>query len=94
MRINLARCKQTQYNNKTKMANATRARVDSFVWTELLLRVTLDYKSTKLQENVDWESCQSKYSDIMEAFQAQYSQLRRFSLTMLTWSQKPKSPAS
>ncbi|XP_050956819.1 uncharacterized protein LOC127157624 [Labeo rohita] len=60
------------------MANATtsRARVESFVWTddevELLLRVTLDYKSTKLQENVDWESCHSKYSDITDAFQAQY----------------------
>ncbi|CAM4571979.1 unnamed protein product [Leuciscus chuanchicus] len=60
------------------MANATtsRARVESFIWTddevELLLRVTLDYKSTKLQENVDWESCHSKYSDIMDAFHAQY----------------------
>ncbi|KAI7800514.1 uncharacterized protein LOC130564420 [Triplophysa rosa] len=58
------------------MASATRARVESFVWTddevELLLRVTLDYKSTKLQDNVDWESCHSKYSDIMDAFQAQY----------------------
>ncbi|KAA0701669.1 hypothetical protein E1301_Tti018523 [Triplophysa tibetana] len=58
------------------MASATRARVESFVWTddevELLLRVTLDYKSTKLKDNVDWESCHSKYSDIMDAFQAQY----------------------
>lgn len=35
-------------------------------------RVTLDYKSTKLQENVDWELCHSKYSDIMDAFQVQY----------------------
>lgn len=32
----------------------------------------LDYKSTKLQENVDWESCHSKYCDITDAFQAQY----------------------
>ncbi|KAM9436417.1 uncharacterized protein Hap1MRO34_000864 [Clarias gariepinus] len=63
---------------KTKMAKATtsRARMESFVWTddevELLLRVTLDYKNTKLQENVNWESCHSKYSDIMDAFQARY----------------------
>ncbi|XP_060754292.1 uncharacterized protein LOC132865807 [Neoarius graeffei] len=57
---------------------APRVRVEAFMWTdsevELLLRVTLDYKTTKLQENVDWESCHSKYSDIMEAFQAQYPQ--------------------
>lgn len=26
----------------------------------------------KLQENVDWESCQTKYSDILVAFRAQY----------------------
>ncbi|XP_051233827.1 uncharacterized protein LOC127350831 [Dicentrarchus labrax] len=61
------------------MAGATlRGRGESFVWTdnevELLLRVTLDYKTTKLQENVDWESCHSKYSDIMDEFQAQYPQ--------------------
>ena len=39
---------------------------------DLLLRVTLDYKTARIQENVDWESCQSKYSDIFEAFRAQY----------------------
>ncbi|XP_041867925.1 uncharacterized protein LOC121656825 [Melanotaenia boesemani] len=52
------------------------AKRETLVWTddevELLLRVTLDYKTTKLQENVNWESCQSKYSDIMDAFLAQY----------------------
>lgn len=68
----------SQNNKKIKMVNArsSTARVESFVWTngevELLLRVTLDYKLTKLQENVDWESCHSKYSKIMDAFQAQY----------------------
>lgn len=68
----------SQNNKKIKMVNArsSTARVESFVWTngevELLLRVTLDYKLTKLQENVDWESCHSKYSKIMNAFQAQY----------------------
>ncbi|XP_047453544.1 uncharacterized protein si:ch211-174j14.2 [Mugil cephalus] len=51
-------------------------RIDSFVWTddevELLLRITLEYKASKFQDNVDWESCQSKYADIMEKFLAQY----------------------
>lgn len=57
------------------MANA-RQRIDTFVWTDdevdLLLRVTLDYKASKYRENVDWESCQSKYSDIFEAFLKRY----------------------
>ncbi|XP_034002567.1 uncharacterized protein LOC117495429 [Trematomus bernacchii] len=52
------------------------ARKEVFSWTddevELLLRVTLEYKTTKLQENVDWESSKMKYSDIEELFQAQY----------------------
>jgi len=28
--------------------------------------------TTKIQENVDWESCKSKYSEIGDLFQAQY----------------------
>lgn len=47
-----------------------------FEWTdnevELLLRVTLEYKRSRLRENIDWESCPTKYSDIASAFQAQY----------------------
>ncbi|KAI9547658.1 hypothetical protein NQZ68_014924 [Dissostichus eleginoides] len=35
-------------------------------------RVTLDYKTTKIQENVDWESCKLKYSNIEDLFQEQY----------------------
>ncbi|KAK5907484.1 hypothetical protein CesoFtcFv8_005331 [Champsocephalus esox] len=57
------------------MANIC-ARKEVFSWTddevELLLRVTLDYKTTKIQENVDWESYKLKYSDIEDLFQAQY----------------------
>ncbi|KAK1897297.1 hypothetical protein KUDE01_016830, partial [Dissostichus eleginoides] len=52
------------------------ARKEVFLWTddevELLLRVTLDYKTTKIQENVDWESCKLKYSNIEDLFQEQY----------------------
>ena len=43
---------------------------NSFVWTDdevlLLLKVTLDYKTAKTMENIDWESCQTKYSDILD----------------------------
>ncbi|XP_033990667.1 uncharacterized protein LOC117486343 [Trematomus bernacchii] len=52
------------------------ARKEVFSWTddevELLLRVTLEYKTSLIQENVDWESCKLKYSDIDNLFQAQY----------------------
>ncbi|XP_029940350.1 uncharacterized protein LOC115383327 [Salarias fasciatus] len=48
----------------------------TLVWTddevELLLRVTLDYKNTKSQENIYWESCQSKYYDIYREYVEQY----------------------
>ncbi|KAJ4932261.1 hypothetical protein JOQ06_010686 [Pogonophryne albipinna] len=52
----------------------------AFLWTddevELLLRVTLEYKTTKVQENVDWESCKCKYIDISRAFHEQYPRTR------------------
>ncbi|XP_033981040.1 uncharacterized protein LOC117478207 [Trematomus bernacchii] len=52
------------------------ARKEVFSWTddevELLLRVTLEYKTSLIQDNVDWESCKLKYSDIDDLFQAQY----------------------
>ncbi|XP_022057211.1 uncharacterized protein LOC127536732 [Acanthochromis polyacanthus] len=48
----------------------------SFVWTdkesELLLNAVLEYKVNKTQENIDWESCQSKYVDILTLFLEQY----------------------
>ncbi|XP_033991287.1 uncharacterized protein LOC117486824 [Trematomus bernacchii] len=53
-----------------------RARKELFSWTddevELLLHVTLEYKTTKIQDNVDWESCKPKYIEIGDLFQAQY----------------------
>lgn len=73
MRIKRTRGELVQQN--IKMASS-RGRNDSFVWTddevELLLRVTLNYKTTKEQDGVDWETCQSKYADIMDAFLEQY----------------------
>ena len=48
----------------------------SFIWTdgefELLLKVTLEYKTSKAIENVDWESCQQKYVEISKLYQDQY----------------------
>ena len=49
---------------------------NSFVWKDdevlLLHKVTLDYKTAKTMENIDWESCQTKYSDILDLFNDQY----------------------
>ena len=45
---------------------------DVFVWTDdevqLLLKVTLEYKRSKAIENVDWESIQNKYTEILTIF--------------------------
>ena len=46
--------------------------IDSAAWTndeaELLLNVTLEYKTTKVFEGLDWEGIRSKYADILERF--------------------------
>ncbi|GAA6107916.1 adhesion G-protein coupled receptor G7-like [Tachysurus ichikawai] len=39
---------------------------------ELLLRVTQEYKVAKASENVDWETCQNKYGEILDCFKEQY----------------------
>ena len=65
----------TEKSNKSKSTNK-KSKVEPFVWTDdevaLLLSVVLEYKVSRTSENVDWETCQSKYSDILELFQAQY----------------------
>ena len=49
---------------------------EAFVWTDdevdLLLSVVLEYKIAKTSENFDWETCQSKYADILDLFISQY----------------------
>jgi hypothetical protein len=54
-----------------RMAKESR---EYFTWTddevELLLSLTLEYKAEKSLQNIDWESIQSKYSDIHECFVA------------------------
>ena len=53
-----------------------RGKGESYVWTdgevEILLNVTREYKVNKTHENVDWESCQSKYADILALFLEHY----------------------
>ena len=47
--------------------------IDSAAWTddetELLLNVTLEYKTTKVFKGLDWEGIRSKYVGILERFQ-------------------------
>lgn len=53
-----------------------KSKSDFFVWTdcevELLLIVTNEYKISKSVESVDWESCHTKYSDILDLYKQQY----------------------
>ena len=53
-----------------------KSKTDSFIWSddevELLLKVTLEYKTSNAMENVDWESIRSKYDDIFKRFIEQY----------------------
>ena len=46
--------------------------IDSAAWiddeAELLLNVTLKYKTTKVFEGFDWEGIRSKYAGILERF--------------------------
>ena len=53
---------------KVKGSSEKAGEKDTFKWSddeaELLLKVTHDYKVFKAAEGVDWESVQSKYSDI------------------------------
>ena len=61
-------------NKNMATANATNKK--NFVWSdeevELLLQTTLNYKTSKAQQGIDWESCQSKYTDIWTSFIEQY----------------------
>lgn len=63
-------------NSREKSSKSKKNKTENFVWTddevELLLNVALEYKTTRTAENVDWETCQTKYSDILELFLAQY----------------------
>ena len=57
-----------------------------FTWTddetELLLNLTLEYKTEKSTESIDWESIRSKYSDIHERFVAHLSSFEEGEATL------------
>ena len=64
-------------NSKEKATKSkVKAKNENFLWTddevEVLLNVVIEYKVKRTAENVDWESCISKYPDILEMFIAQY----------------------
>ena len=37
---------------------------------ELLLNVVLEYKKARTAKNFDWQTCQTKYTDILDLFPA------------------------
>ena len=57
---------------RKKTSTKEKSKLDYFSWSddevELLLNVALDYKASKAMENIDWESCQNKYQDIMDSW--------------------------
>ena len=59
-----------------KLKRKEKSKSNNFVWTddevELLLKVANKYKVSKTSENIDWESCQSKYSDTHKRLLDQY----------------------
>ena len=61
---------------KKPKEKSDKTKADNFVWiddeVQLLLEVTNDYKVSKAAKNIDWESCQSKYTDILELYREHY----------------------
>ena len=55
-----------------KQTTKAKDKTEYFPWSDdevkLLLSSTMDYKTSKEMENVDWESCQSNYQDIHDKF--------------------------
>ena len=63
-------------NSVERSSKSKKNKLDNFIWSddevELLLNVVLEYKTARTMENVDWETCQTKYTDILDLFRAQY----------------------
>ena len=63
-------------SRRKKQTTNAKDKTDYFSWSddevELLLSSTMDYKTSKEMENIDWESCQSKYQDIHDKFVEHY----------------------
>ena len=70
-------CLWVKFTRQESEISPTRKEImarEYFTWTddetELLLSLTLEYKTEKSLENIDWESLRSKYNDIHERFVA------------------------
>lgn len=63
-------------SRRKKQTTNARDKTDYFSWSddevELLLRSTMEYKTQKEMENINRESCQSKYQDIHDKFVEYY----------------------
>ena len=73
--VSLLELKSTKGTTKSK----TKGKPESSIWTddEVELLLTEEYKVKQTAENVDWESYQSKYSDILELFISQSIRRKR-----------------
>ena len=58
--------------SEQKPKKNAKSKVDSYIWTDdevkLLLKVTMEYKTPRAMRNVDWDSCQTNYGDILNLF--------------------------
>ena len=59
-------------NSVERSSKSKKNKFDNFIWSddvvELLLNVILEFKTAWTMENVDWETCQTKYADILDLF--------------------------
>ena len=62
-------------NSVERSSNSKKNKFDNFIWSddvvELLLNVVLECNTAWTMENVDWETCQTKYAYILNLFRAQ-----------------------
>ena len=62
-------------NSVEQSSKSKKNKFDNFIWSddevELLLNVVLEYKTARTMVNIDWETCQTKYVDILDLFRAQ-----------------------
>ena len=63
-------------NSVERSSKSKKNKFYNFIWSddeiELLLNVVLEYKTARTMENVDWETCQTKYVNILDLFRAQF----------------------
>ena len=57
-------------NSEGQSSKAKKNKSENFVWSEdeveLLLNIVLEYKTARTAENVDCQTCKTKYTDILD----------------------------